>query len=157
VRVGGLRVGIAGDAAAVEAERRHGGLADDVRAGVEQARDDGRVLGRDVALHDRRAVEHRDLRDADVVLDADRAAGEGAVRGAGDRAAPDPAVGLVLAGRRAPADVLARVLDAKRLVAELVEALVAGRGRREQRVEGGHLLVGQRQLERARDALDIRV
>ena len=147
VRVRRLRVRIAGHAAAVEAERRDGGLADDLGARVEQARHDGGVLARDVALHDRRAVEHREARHADVVLHADAPAGERAVGGARDRALPRPPVGWVLGARRPVAEIDARVLHRQVLVGQLVQAREAGERPGRRRGEGLELLVGQRESE----------
>ncbi len=155
VRVRRLRVGVAGEAAAVEAERGHGGLADDLGAGVEQPRHDRRVLARDVALHDRRAVEHRDAGDADVVLDAHALAGERPLRRARDRALPAPAVGGVVRAGRPVAEVGARILHRQVLVGQLVEASEAGEGRRRRRRERLELLVREREVELRGEALQL--
>jgi hypothetical protein len=151
VRVGGLGLGIARQPAAVEAEGGDRRLADDVGAGVEQARYHRRVLAGHVALEDRRAVEHRDVGDADVVLDADGAPRKRALRRAGDGAPPAPAVRRVLRAGRPVAGVGARVLDGQRLVLELVEPGVARRRRLGERVEGLDLLLREVELEGAGD------
>ena len=136
-----LRVGIAGQPAAVEAEGGNRRLAHDVRAGVQQARHHRRVLARHVALHDGRAVEHRNPGHAHVVLDADRPARERPVGRGADRALPGPPVRRVLLADRPVPDVLARIGDRQALVGQLVEPREAGERRPGQLGERGELLV----------------
>jgi hypothetical protein len=155
VGVDRLGVRIAGDVAAVEAEGRHRGLADDLGAGVEEPRDDGRVLARDEPLEHLRAVEHRDAREADVVLDGDAHARQRALGRAGDGAFPRPAVARVLLAERTMAGVDARVLDRARWRVELVDAGVAGDQAAGQRRVVLELELRERHAERLGDPREI--
>ena len=76
------------------------GLADHFAAGIEHAGHDGRVFVGDKAFIQRRAVQHRHARNADVVLDGDAFTDELAGRRAFDRTLPLPGTVTVrIAGR----------------------------------------------------------
>ena len=115
----------AGDARAAEGEVLHVHLADDRRAGVEQPGDDGGVEIGGVAVEEVRAEGHRHAGDGDVVLEADRPAGERAARGALHAAFADEGVERVLGLARAVARIAFEVAERRTVLldAQLEELL----------------------------------
>ena len=113
----------AGLAGAGESEIVHVELADDDRAGIQQALDHDRVHVGHVVLEQARAVGHRHAREPDVVLEADGPAGKPAGRPPDHPAAADEGVVRVLLGRQAPAGVALRIGARERRLRQLIEAV----------------------------------
>src|SRR5271170_5684374 len=97
-------------AAARKAQTLANRLADYRRAGVEQPRNYGRIDLGHVAVEHFGAVGHRQPRDAYVVLDRDRLAGQRTTGIALYFAAPVPCAERILSLRRRTAGI-ARILD----------------------------------------------
>jgi len=104
-----------GMAAAGHAEGFAVHLAGDLGAGIEHARDDGRVEIGNVAFQRRRAVHHRHARQHDIVLERDGLALEFAARRTLDGRFAVPGVARIVFRRR-PVARRARILHHRHLV-----------------------------------------
>ena len=113
-------------------ELLHLELADDRPAGVENARHDGGIEVRNVAVHEMRAERQGHPGDADVVLESDGLAPQWAMVRARDAALPDEDIQGILVLRRPVARITIGEPERRAMLleAQLVEHL--------ERVDGGH-------------------
>ena len=115
---GGTGVGAAGEAK-IFAHR----LADDGRAGVEQARDDRRIDVGNVTFECRCAIHHRHARDTNVVFDCHGFTGELALRRAFDGRLVIPRAIFVLVTFWAIAR-RARIFHLRKIIGRLVDHII---------------------------------
>ena len=151
VVAGAGRVGMAAAREAVVLAMR---LAEDRRPGVEEARHDGGVDLRHVALEDRGAVHHRHAGQHDVVLEGDRLALQPAVGRSLDPALVVPGVVFVFLALR-PVARRSRVFHLRQVVRHLLLRIRHRCQRRQQLAVLPGFPVGQPDTERAGEILYI--
>ena len=140
----------AGMTAAREAEIFAYRLAGDRPAGVENARRDGRVDIRDVALHGRSAIHHCHTGEADIVFQRDLLALEFAGGRTRDLGLDVPRAVPVLLGRGATAGQ-PRIADRGQLVRHLVKLVVSLESRQQALAMRGEIGLGKGEAELRRD------
>ena len=120
-------------AAAGEGEVVHIEDRADRAPGVQDARDDGRVDVRHVAVQHVRRARHGHAGDAHVVLDADPFAGQLAGRGPAHRTAPDDRIQRIVFRVRPDAGVPLAVRNLRQIAGRLIEHVQRGEHVRQHR------------------------
>ena len=154
VRIARRAVG-AGMAAAGEGEVVHVEDRADRASGVQDARDDGRVDVRHIAVQHERGARHGHAGDAHVVLDADPFAGQLARRGPAHRTAPDDRVQRIVFRVRSDAGVPLAVRNLRQIAGRLIECVQRGEHVRQHRRVGFGLLPAQFEVAVESQALQV--